>query len=159
MERQIFWYKSLYKCVCVGACTHMHTSLFDQLMESQLKHIFILKWLLVKFFTFCFTFFRNSPWLHGVTLCSTSKRVACLSLLCTEEEEKAFKYSIAGLPRIDIIVWKNNCVQEQTCKIPFIYRAMFSVREMPQALYLSIGIRVILAPIKRRLSGDTSIFD
>ena len=67
----------------------VHTSLFDQLMESPWTHIFIPKWLLVKFFTFCFTFFDAAPWLHGVILYSTSKNTVCLlSLLCTEEKEE-----------------------------------------------------------------------
>lgn len=89
-----FQCKRLYKCVCV------HTSLFDQLMESPWTHIFIPKWLLVKFFTFCFTFFHAAPWLHGVILYSTSKSIVCLlSLLCTEEkEEKTFNRALQICP-------------------------------------------------------------
>lgn len=68
---------------------HTHTCLFDQLMESPLKHIFISKWLLVKFFTFYFTFFHNGPWVHGIILHSTSKRcVFIIPIVHARKNEK-----------------------------------------------------------------------
>lgn len=36
----------------LSKCVYVYISFFDQLMESPVKHIFIPKWLLVKFFTF-----------------------------------------------------------------------------------------------------------
>lgn len=44
----------------LSKCVYVYISFFDQLMESPVKHIFIPKWLLVKFFTFCFMFFHNA---------------------------------------------------------------------------------------------------
>ena len=135
----------------------VHTALFDQLMESPRTHIFYPQMAVSQVFHLLLSHSFMLPLDFTESFSVLLQRALSVYYpYCVQKKKQKKLLNIALQISPEYISVCRRMIVYKSRPAKFIYQEMFAVREMSQALYLSIGLSAFLPLIKRHLTGDTS---